>query len=70
MKRGMNRSSLFSIISDFISLNFLRINNIMTGMTKVVMNTIARLMSALKEAILNIPDVMNINSIHVGNNTG
>lgn len=42
----------------------------MTGMTKVVMNTIARLMSALKEAILNIPDVMNINSIHVGNNTG
>ena len=70
IKRGMNRSSLFSIISDCIILNFFKIKSIMTGMTNVVMKTMAKLMSALNDDNLNIPDVMNINNIHVGNKTG
>jgi hypothetical protein len=70
IKRGIKRSSLFSIISDCITLNFFKIKRIMTGMTNVVMKTMAKLMSALNDDNLNIPDVMNINSIHVGNKTG
>ena len=42
----------------------------MTGSTNVVQKTTARHTSTLKNEILNIPDAMNINSIHVGNKTG
>ena len=70
MKIGMNLSSLLSIVKDFISFSFLRTNSIRIGMTNVVTNTIARLMSALRKDILNMPEFMNTNSIHVGNKAG
>ena len=42
----------------------------MTGIMKVVPKTTYRHTSALKNEILNIPDAINISSIHVGNKTG
>lgn len=66
----MNLSSLFSIIKDFIILNFFKMKRMMTGIMKVVPNTTPRHTSALKKEILNTPDAMNTNSIHVGNKTG
>ena len=66
----MNRSSLLSIVNDFISLSFFNNIRIKTGSTKVVTKTTARQMSALNAAISKIPDAMKINSINVGNNTG
>ena len=69
-KIGMNRSSLFSIVNDSITLNFfkIRINDI--GKIKVVPNITARHISIFINDILQMPEVMNIKNIHVGNKIG
>lgn len=66
----MNLSSLFSINKDFINLNFFKTESIKIGMMNVVQKTTIIQTSALKNEILNIPDVINISIIHVGNKTG
>ena len=66
----MNLSSLFSINKDFINLNFFKTESIKIGMMNVVQKTTIIQTSALKNEILNIPDVKKISIIHVGNKTG
>lgn len=70
MKRGMNLSSLFFMVMLSITLNFFRTRSDIIGKMKVVANTTARQMSALKYETSNIPDTVKIRIIHVGNNTG
>lgn len=69
-KRGMNLSSLLSIVNVFITLNFFNTRRNSIGNMKVIPNTTPRHISAFMNETLQIPDAMNIRNIHVGNKTG
>lgn len=68
--KGINLSSLLSIVNDFITPNFFKISMKIIGIIKVVTTTASRQVFVLMLDVLQIPEDMNINIIHVGSNIG
>lgn len=68
--KGINLSSLLSIVNDFITPNFFKISMKIIGIIKVVTTTVSRQVFVLMLDVLQIPEDMNINIIHVGSNIG
>lgn len=69
-RRGMNLSSLLSIVNDFIILIFFKNRRISIGMLTVTKNIIARHTSTLMKEVLTIPEVISMTNIQKGRNIG
>lgn len=68
--RGINLSSLLSIVKDFMMPNLLKMSMKIIGVTNVVAKTVNKQTAMLMSDVSHIPEAINTSSIHVGNNTG
>lgn len=68
--KGMTLSSFLSIISDFITFNFFKTSMKAIGAMNVVKKVVSRQILVLMADVLHIPELMNTNIVHVGNNMG
>lgn len=70
MRIGITLSSLLSMVSVFITLNFFKKSMMIVGITNVIALTMMMHIDALIDDVLNSPISMIISNNHVGNNIG